>query len=248
MFLSVIIPYFNDAENIKEAVLSALGQTYKNIEIIIVDDENTINSKKILNKIKNIDDKIKIIRNKKNLGVSAARNRGIKYAKGDLIAFLDSDDLWKKNKINLQLKFIKKYNADICYTSYLGINNKRILYKIKSPKTVSYASLLKECPICCSSVVIKRKIFEKIKFKNLKTKEDYMLWLDFSKKGYKFIGLDKFLSLYQIRNNSLSSLHVNKIFSAFKIYSYYLNYNFLLSVFFVFRLYMNAFKKKFIKY
>ena len=94
MILSVIIPYFNDAENIKEAVLSALGQTYKNIEIIIVDDENTINSKKILNKIKNIDDKIKIIRNKKNLGVSAARNRGIKYAKGDLIAFLDSDDLW----------------------------------------------------------------------------------------------------------------------------------------------------------
>ena len=176
MILSVIIPYFNDAENIKEAVLSALGQTYKNIEIIIVDDENTINSKKILNKIKNIDDKIKIIRNKKNLGVSAARNRGIKYAKGDLIAFLDSDDLWEKNKINLQLKFIKKYNADICYTSYLGINNKRILYKIKSPKTVSYASLLKECPICCSSVVIKRKIFEKIKFKNLKTKEDYMLW------------------------------------------------------------------------
>ena len=105
MYLSVIIPYFNDAKNIKDAVLSALGQTYKNIEIIIVDDENTINSKKILNKIKKIDNKIKIIRNKKNLGVSAARNKGIKYSKGDLIAFLDSDDLWKKNKISLQLIF-----------------------------------------------------------------------------------------------------------------------------------------------
>jgi teichuronic acid biosynthesis glycosyltransferase TuaG len=246
MFLSVIIPYFNDAENIKASVLSALAQTYKNMEIIIIDDENSINSKKTLSQIIKLDNKIKIIRNKKKLGVSAARNKGINFSKGNLIAFLDSDDLWKKNKISLQIKFIKKYNADICYTNYSGIINKRLIYKINSPKTVTYESLLRECPICCSSVVVKKKIFKTIKFKNLKTKEDYMLWLDFAKKGYKFIGLNKFLSFYRVRNNSLSSLHLNKIFSAFKIYSHYLNYNFLLSIFFILRLYLNAFKKKYI--
>ena len=73
-----------------------------------------------------------------------------------------------------------------------------------------------------------------------------MLWLDLSKKGYKFFGINKFLSFYRIRSNSLSNFHLNKIYSAFKIYSYYLNYNFLYSIFFVLRLYLNAFKKKYL--
>jgi hypothetical protein len=73
-----------------------------------------------------------------------------------------------------------------------------------------------------------------------------MLWLDLSKKGYKFSGLNKFLSIYRVRSASLSSLHFNKVYSAFKIYSHHLNYNFLFSVIFVIRLYINALKKKYI--
>ena len=178
--------------------------------------------------------------------MAIVRNLGIKKSRGKFIAFLDSDDLWKKDKIKEQIKFIKKYKLDVCYTNYLAIkNNNKIIYKVRSPKMISYNTLLKECSICCSSVVIKKKVLKKIKFQNLKTKEDYMLWLDLSKKGYKFFGINKFLSFYRIRSNSLSNLHLNKIYSAFKIYSYYLNYNFLYSIFFVLRLYLNAFKKKY---
>ena len=247
MLVSVIIPYFNDEVNIGNAVKSALTQTYKNLEVIIIDDENSIASRKILENLKNKFTKIIIISTLKQSGVSVARNKGVKKARGDFIAFLDSDDLWKKNKIKEQVSFIKKNKLDICYTDYVAVNdNHKIIYKVKTPKTLFYKDLLRECPIACSSVLLKKKILKNITFKKLKTKEDYMLWLELSKKGYRLSGINKPLSIYRVRSNSLSSMHFNKIYSAFIIYSSYLNYSFLFSVIFVIRLYGNAFKKKYL--
>ena len=247
MLVSVIIPYFNDEKNIKNAIKSVLQQTYKKIEIEIIDDENSPKSEKILINLKKKFKKIKITSTLRRAGVSVARNKGIKEAKGDFIAFLDSDDQWKKNKIMEQLIVMKKYKFDVCYTNYVAVNdNNKILYKVNVPKTISYKDLLSACTISCSSILIKRKILKKFKFKNLRTKEDYLLWLDLSKKGFKFIGINKFLSIYRVRSNTLSSLHFNKIYSAFRIYSHYLNYNLLSSIFFVVRLYFNAYKKKYI--
>jgi len=241
MLVSVIIPYYNDEANIENAVKSALAQTYKKLELIIIDDENSKVSRMIFRKLKKKFKQIKIISTIKQSGVSIARNKGINKAKGDFIAFLDSDDLWE------QLSFIKKKNIDICYTNYLAINDdNKVIYKVKTPKVLFYDDLLSECSIACSSVLLKKKILKKTQFKNFTTKEDYMLWLDLSKKGYKFSGINKFLSIYRVRSSSLSNLHFNKIYSAFKIYSHYLNYNFLYSVIFVIRLYINAFKKKYL--
>ena len=98
MLVSVIIPYFKDEANIENAIESALNQTHKKIEIIIIDDENSTDSKKTINKLKKKFKFIKVISTLKNLGVSIARNKGIRSAKGNFIAFLDSDDLWKKKK------------------------------------------------------------------------------------------------------------------------------------------------------
>ena len=98
MLVSVIIPYFNDEKNIKNAIKSVLQQTYKKIEIIIIDDENSPKSEKILINLKKKFKKIKIISTLRRAGVSVARNKGIKKAKGDFIAFLDSDDQWKKKQ------------------------------------------------------------------------------------------------------------------------------------------------------
>ena len=247
MLVSVIIPYFKDEANIENAIESALNQTHKKIEIIIIDDENSTDSKKTINKLKKKFKFIKVISTLKNLGVSIARNKGIRSAKGNFIAFLDSDDLWKKKKIEEQLKMIKKNKADVCYTNYMVIDkNDNFLYKIKSPKKLFYNDLLSQCPIACSSIILKKSLLKNIKFKNLSTKEDYLLWLQLSKKGYKFIGVNQFLSIYRVRSNSLSSKHINKIYSAFMIYYYYLNYNFIVAFSFVIRLYFNAFKKKYL--
>mgnify|MGYP001318433433 CR=1 FL=1 len=246
MLVSVIIPYFNDELNIKKSVSSVLDQTYKKIEILIIDDENTIHSNNVLKKYKNIK-KIKILKNNSNYGVALARNKGIKNSKGELVAFLDSDDYWKKNKIEEQVLVFKKHNIDVCYTNYYGFkNNNKILYKVRPPNRMNFKKFLYECPISCSSVVLKKKLLINHKFKNLKTKEDYLLWLDLSKANYKFYGINKFLSFYRIRKNSLSSLHLNKFISAFKIYSNHMKFNFFFSLILVSRLYINAFFKKYL--
>ena len=115
MLISIIIPYYKDKENIFDAVNSALKQSYKNIEIIIIDDENSMFSKKILTNIKKKNKKIKVLQTRKNKGVSFARNLGSKHAAGNLIAFLDSDDIWKKDKLTMQVDFMNKNKIDLCY-------------------------------------------------------------------------------------------------------------------------------------
>ena len=248
MLVSIIIPYYKDDENIDKSTYSALNQTYKNFEIIIVDNENSIFSKKTLKNLKKKSKKIKIIRNvsyKNYPGIG--RNLGIKHAKGKLIAFLDSDDFWKKKKLELQISKIIKNDTDIVFTNFIAVdNNNRKLYEVKTPKILTYDIFLKSCPVCCSSVIIKKKCFNKAIFKDYKTKEDYDLWLRLSKANFKIESLNSNLTIYRVRPYSLSSLHMNKIINAFKIYYFSLKFSFLYSIFYVIRLYFNAFKKKYL--
>ena len=114
MLVSIIIPYYNDKKYIFRSVSSALNQSYKNIEIIIIDNENSLISKKILKDISKKSKKIKILSNKKKVNLAGVgRNIGIKNSKGRYVSFLDSDDYWSKDKI--QIKEIKKQNECIIY-------------------------------------------------------------------------------------------------------------------------------------
>lgn len=246
MLISIIIPYYKDKENIFDAVNSALKQSYKNIEIIIIDDENSVISKKILLSIKKKSKKIKVLQTRKNKGVSFARNFGISHASGNLIAFLDSDDIWKRDKLTMQVDYMNKNKIDLCYTNYYAFADKKIIYKVKIKKSLNYNQLLNECPISCSSVLLKKNILDKNKFKDLKTKEDYELWLRIAKKKYRFGGINKFLTGYRVRNNSLSSNHLNKLANAFKIYNKYNNFSIIRSILYVIKLYSNAFMKRYL--
>ena len=246
MLISIIIPYYKDKENIFDAVNSALKQSYKNIEIIIIDDENSMFSKKILTNIKKKNKKIKVLQTRKNKGVSFARNLGSKHAAGNLIAFLDSDDIWKKDKLTMQVDFMNKNKIDLCYTNYYGFVDQKIIYKVKIKKSLNYNQLLNECPISCSSVLLKKNSLDKCKFVNLKTKEDYELWLRIAKKKYKLGGISKSLTGYRVRSNSLSANHLNKLINAFKIYNKFNNFSIIMSALYVIRLYSNAFIKKYL--
>ena len=248
MMVSIIIPYYKDEKNIYRSTYSALNQTYKNFEIIIVDNENSIFSKKVLENLKKISKKIKIIKNKSNKNFAGiGRNLGIKQAKGKLIAFLDSDDFWKKKKLELQISIMIKNNTDVLFTNFTAVDeNNRKLYEVKTPKILTYDIFLKSCPVCCSSVILKKRCFNKAIFKDYKTKEDYDLWLRLSKINFKIESLNSNLTMYRVRPDSLSSLHMNKIINAFKIYYFSLKFSFLYSIFYVIRLYFNAFKKKYL--
>jgi teichuronic acid biosynthesis glycosyltransferase TuaG len=232
--VSIIIPYYKKRIFFHKTLKSALNQTYKNFEIIIIYDDTSKADLKYVRQIIGFNKKITLLINKKNLGAGYSRNKGIKYSRGKFIAFLDADDLWASKKLALQINFMKKNKISFSHTSYLIIDEKKnIIGKQIVKKYISYSDLLKSCNIGLSSVVMKKDILKKNKFPNLKTKEDYVLWLNLAKNN-KIYGFKKILSSWRKSKNSLSSSIFQKIFDAFIVYYKYENLNFFTSIFRVF--------------
>jgi len=245
--VSIILPYFNKKEYIRETIYSLLNQTYQDFEIIIVDDELSEDSKIILNEIKKIDSRIFILKNSKNLGAGYSRNKAIKFSKGKFLAFCDCDDLWNQNKLSNQLRFMKKFNIDACHTSYSIVNDLgKIIGERRAVSQLNYNNLLNSCDIGLSTVIIEKKLLDnfEIFFPNLKTKEDYILWLKLAQKGTIFFGLDEKLTKWRKLKNSLSASSVQKIFDGYKVYNTYLNYSVIRSLFKLIILSVNSISKK----
>ena len=223
--VSVIIPFYKNIKLLEKAILSVLNQTYKNTEIIIVNDNPSI--KKIKNLLNIKSKKLKYINNKLNIGAGLSRNKAIKISKGKYIAFLDSDDLWKKNKLRLQLKFMKKKKCSACHTSYYIKNSLDKIISKRYAKNQNYKSLIQSCDIGLSTVMIEKKIIGKFinPFPNIKTKEDYVCWLYIAKMGVTFYGINNFLVFYLRHSGSLSSSTYQKIMDAFKVYYKYQRMN-----------------------
>ena len=247
--VSVIMPYFKKKSFFKEAYYSALNQGVKNLEIIIIYDDEDHSDISYIRKIINNRNNTNLIINKKNFGAGISRNIGIKKAKGKYIAFLDCDDIWKKNKLKYQLNFMKNNNLDISYTSYSVIDKfGDELYEVNVKNEMTYEDFLKSCDIGLTTVVMKKSIFDNFKFNKIKTKEDYLLWLQLSNSNYKFIGIKKILSLWRVNKNSLSNNIIQKVSDSFRIYYQFEKQNFLKTIFSIIVLSLLAFKKnKFFK-
>lgn len=195
--VSVIIPVYNAAITIKNTIKSVLEQSYMNIEVIIIDDCSMDNSYEIIKKLSLVDERIVIYKNDINIGVAKTRNYGISVAKGEYIAFLDSDDSWIKNKLQYQIDILNKCNADLCYTGYHIINRKnQSCMCVNISESISYSKLLKENIICCSSVVIKANLVKKYSFESDFFHEDFVLWLKLLKNGYKPVGVNEPTVIY----------------------------------------------------
>jgi teichuronic acid biosynthesis glycosyltransferase TuaG len=231
MIVSIIIPYYKKKNYINKTISSVLRQSYQKFEIIIVNDEPGKSSKDILIKIKKKDKRIKIVNNKKNIGAGPSRNKGIKIAKGNYIAFIDSDDLWKKNKLKTQINIMKKYDYNISHTSYYIIdkNNKKSV--IRKSKSLNFKNLKQSCDIGLSTVVMKREILKKDKlFANFTTKEDYYLWLKIANTGEIFHYINLPLSCWRKTPNSLSSSIIQKLIDSYKVY-FHFEKNFFISIY-----------------
>ncbi len=179
MKISVIIPVYNRVESLKTAIESVFCQSYKNYEIIIVDDGS---EKPIKNFIFPYLHRIRLIELSKNKGVSFARNIGIENAKGDYVAFLDSDDIWLPFKLALQVDFIKENDFKIVHTDEFWWKKGKFVNQGKRHTKYGgniFSKVLDICRISPSSVLIEKQVFDKVgKFdKNLKACEDYDLWL-----------------------------------------------------------------------
>lgn len=239
------MPYFKKSAFFEEAYHSVLNQNYSNIEIIIIYDDHNLTELNFVKKIINNRKNTILIINKKNYGVGFSRNVGINRSKGFYIAFLDCDDVWKKNKLRNQVNIMNKMKLDFSYTSYSAINeNNKFLYNIRAKNFLTHANLLKSCDIGLSTVITKRQILKRFKFSRMKTKEDYLLWLQLSKNNILIYGIKKHLSLWRKCNNSLSSNIFQKIKDAFSIYYRYEKQGFIRALLSIIVLSFFAYKKK----
>ena len=243
MLVSIIIPYYKKKDYIKKTINSILKQTYKKFEIIIINDEPGELSKNILSLLKKKDSRIKIINNKKNIGAGKSRNKGINIAKGKYIAFIDSDDLWKKNKLLKQIEFMRKKNIEISHTSYEIIDDDLVIRGTRQAKVMNYKKLIKSCDIGLSTVIIKKSLIKNLRFPNLKTKEDYVLWLEIAKKGKTIHALNIKLTQWRKSKNSLSSSVVRKLTDGYYVYRHHLKFSVIKSLYSLFVLSINFLNK-----
>tara|TARA_B100000902_G_C27280731_1_gene901606 strand:- start:939 stop:1715 length:777 start_codon:yes stop_codon:yes gene_type:complete len=254
--ITIIIPYKDNLKYLFQALESIFFQTYKKFKILIIyDDEDKSDLKKIKNFIskRKIKKKfsIKILVNKKNLGAGISRNIGIYSSTSRYVAFLDSDDLWQKNKLRLQINFMNENKIPISHTSYFVINETGKRISLRKAKNILYfKDILNSCDIGLSTVMIDLKFFKnnKFKFPKIKTKEDYVLWLKILKKIQCIKGLDKKLTNYRIRKNSLSSNIFVSIINGYRVYRCYMKMGYLESLYRLLILSSNFLKKKLINY
>ena len=249
-FISIIIPYHKKRIFFKETIDSINKQSYKNFEVIIIYDDTDKSELEYVKKIlRNFKFKKKLIDNNKIIGAGLSRNKGIKVSKGEYIAFCDADDLWNKDKLKIQLAFMKSENVLFSHSNYLIIDylsNK--IGSLKVPKNISYNQLIKSCDIGLSTVMISQLLTKNNPFSNLKTKEDYLLWIKLISLLKNFKSINKDLVYWRYLKNSLSSSNVQKIEDAFRLYKDHLNFSFLFSIFCVLRLSFYALLKKIIIY
>ncbi len=243
--VSIIIPYYKKKKYILKTINSILNQSYNQFEIIIIYDDENLSDLDYLEKLFKLEKKIKIIKNLKTIGAGFSRNRGIENAKGEFIAFVDADDIWKKHKLENQINFMKKKNLKFSHTSYEIIDeNDKVLGKRISRDFQKVNDLIKSCDIGLSTVILEKEIIDDhTKFPNLKTKEDFVLWLKILQKNILIGFFNENLTSWRKIDNSLSSSIIQKLIDAFKVYNYYMKFNFIKSFYYVICLSINFLKK-----
>jgi glycosyltransferase involved in cell wall biosynthesis len=216
--VSVILPTYNRAHTLRRAINSVLNQTYKNFELIIIDDASTDNTEELIKKIKQIDGRIKYVKCKKNIGAALARNKGLDLAQGDYIAFQDSDDEWLPQKLEKQIKkFEQNPEADIVYHS-LSIHHKKTGKKLKMIRakyagTNLFPMLLKKMIILPTiSVMCKKTCIDQVGgFDDSPSHQDYLLYLKLARAGFYFQPLDVQLAKIYLEKQSVSRTNENWI-------------------------------------
>ena len=237
--VDIILPNYNSSSYIKETIKSIMGQTFKNWRLIIVDDNSDKKTKNILKKYSK-NKKIKIFWLKKNKGAGFCRNYAIKKSKSPYLAFIDSDDLWKKEKLKNQIKFMESNNYLFTYTSYKTFGKK--VNFIRPKREYNYEKFISDTSICTSTIILKKNITKGIEFTNTPICEDYYFKCKILQIQNAYL-LDDFLTMYRIRHNSLQSNSIKNFYWIWKINKKYNNLNFFENFFSLLLISLNSFRK-----
>ncbi len=238
--VDIILPNYNSSDFIETTIASVISQTYKNWNLIIVDDCSDEKTKKILNKYSQ-NKNIQIVFLEKNKGAAFCRNHALELSKSEYVAFLDSDDVWFPDKLTKQINFMKKNNYNFTYTNYtLAREDRYGFYKhqwgkgydmsnqnsIRPREKYNFDSFIKDTSIATSTMMIKGELARKYKFTDTKICEDYFYKCSILKEiGYAYC-LNESDTLYRIRKDSLQSKKLRNLYWIWKINSKFNKLNF----------------------
>lgn len=201
--VSIIMPAYNAEKYISNSINSIIQQTYKNWELIVVDDCSTDKTTKVILNYK--DERIHLLKNTKNSGAAISRNRALREAKGKWIAFLDSDDIWHPEKLERQLDFMIQNRYAFTFTDYrIQLNGQWVPYINTGPDVVDRRKMYNYCYFSTITVMYDREVVGLIQIEDLKKNNDYAMWLQAVEKT-KCYRLPQCLSYYIKHENSISS-------------------------------------------
>lgn len=194
--VSIIMPSYNTAPFIKDTIQSILAQTYTNWELLIVDDCSTDNTDEVLSII--ADERIRYYKNDTNSGAAVSRNKALREARGQWIAFLDSDDLWTSDKLEKQLEFMTENGYSFSYTNYeeIDIDGNKTGVNVTGPKKISKTGMFNYCWPGCLTVMYDANKIGLIQIHDIKKNNDYAMWLKVCKKANCYL-LNECLGKYR---------------------------------------------------
>lgn len=205
-FVSIIMPAYNAEKTLTHAVTSVLEQTYGNFELLIIDDCSTDGTVALAEGFCRQDSRVKLLQNEANSGASCTRHHGVSQARGQWLAFLDSDDAWAAEKLEKQIALQKRSNADLVFTgsAFMDHNSTRKDWTLHVPETISYRKLLKQNLISNSSVLVRKALFLDCECLCGGLHEDFVCWLRMLRSGAQARGIDEPLLIYRLSSTSKS--------------------------------------------
>jgi teichuronic acid biosynthesis glycosyltransferase TuaG len=248
--VSVIMPAYNSEKYVEESIWSVLNQSYENLELLVTDDCSSDGTQQVVEKLVKHDRRVRYFRLNENSGAAVARNNSIKNANGRYIAFLDADDVWLENKLELQLAFMKAHDSAFSFTGYSAYyGDGRFEEKVVDSRTldrIAHKDLLKKsCTVGCSTVILDRTKLPRIEMVNIRTGQDYALWLMLLREsGQVAHNYKQRLTGYRVREGSISRNKLKKAKRQWQIYREIEEIRFYESIYLMFFYVRNAVFRK----
>ena len=249
-FVDVILPNYNKAEFLEDAINSVITQTYKNWHLYIVDDHSNDNSVKVIDKFLNLEN-VTVIKLYKNKGPSFCRNFAMRISKAKYISFIDSDDSWLSDKLEKQIYFMEKHNLSFTYTDYTpffeNFGKKKIKKRTFLKDHFNYRTFIRNSSINTTTMIIARSILGSYRFRKIELLEDYLFKCKLLQGNNIAKKLDEDLAFYRILNKSRSSQRLKNIYWLWYVNKNHNKLSFLDNIISIFFISINSIKKYGIK-
>ncbi len=242
--VSIIMPAYNAERFISKAIESVLEQTYQNWELLIIDDASTDATPAIIGEYAARSERIKVHRQKRNQGVAVARNVGLELAGGELIAFLDADDIWQQEKLTIQNKIFDQNKKNICATAYNIIDaNDDFVKERRIPEVSDFEGLLRDNTVIFSSSMFRHRILENVRFDPNYYHEDFVFLLELLRRGERVYGLNEVLVQYRVQKAGRSFNKWRAARHRWQIYRSFCGFGVLRSLWYFWQYAINGLRK-----